>query len=287
VAELTSLLDAWRRDLAAWAVPGHISAAVSESPWVLPRQVFARRADRVASAPSGPSYDLAWAALDPPGSILDVGAGAGAACLPLLARATALSAVDSDAAMLALLAERAAAQGVTARCVHGSWPDVAPHVPVADVVTCHHVLYNVPGPAPFVTALTGHARRLVVTEITAAHPLVTLNELWLRFHGLRRPDGPVAADLLAILAALGLRPESRRWRRPGGADYASFDELTDVTRRRLCLPPGRAGEVADALIEAGIDPEHPADLGSSGREVVTIWWAGGAGRETARVTGTS
>jgi SAM-dependent methyltransferase len=277
VAELAGLLDAWRGDLAAWAIPGHISAAVTESPWVLPRQVFARRADRQAGTPSGASYDLAWAALDPPGSILDVGAGAGAASLPLLARAIALTAVDSDAAMLALLAERAAARGIRARCVHGSWPEAAPQVPAADVVTCHHVLYNVPALAPFVTALTAHARRLVVAEMTTTHPLVTLNELWLKFHGLRRPDGPTAADVLRILAAMGLRPGYRQWRRPGGADYASFDELTEVTRRRLCLPPGRAGQVADALVEAGADPGRPADLGSPGRDVVTIWWAGGAG----------
>ena len=287
MAELNSMLDAWRADLAAWAIPEHISAAVTESPWVLPRQVFARRADRLAGTPSGPSYDLAWAALDPPGSILDVGAGAGAASLPLLARATGLTAVDSDAAMLALLAERAAARGISARCVHGSWPEAAPQVPAADVVTCHHVLYNVPELAPFVTALTAHARRLVVTEITATHPLVTLNELWLKFHGLPRPDGPTAADALRILTAMGLAPGYRQWRRPGGADYASFEELTEVTRRRLCLPPERAGQVADALVEAGADPGHPVDLGSSGRDVVTIWWAGGAGQDTSQVRGIS
>ena len=282
MTELTGLLDAWRRDLAAWAIPEHISAAATESPWVLPRQVFARRADRLAGAPSGASYELAWAALDPPGAVLDVGAGAGAASLPLLARATALTAVDSDAAMLDLLAERSAAHGVSARCVHGSWPDAAAQVPAADVLTCHHVLYNVPDVAPFVTALSAHAARLVVTEMTTAHPLVTLNELWLKFHGLRRPDGPTAADLLRILAAMGLRPGCRRWRRPGGPDYGSFDELTDVTRRRLCLPPERAGQVADALVETGVDPGHPADLGSSGREVVTIWWAGIAGAGAGR-----
>ena len=287
MAELTGLLDAWQSDLAAWAIPEHISAAVTESPWVLPRQVFARRADRLAGTPSGASYDLAWAALDPPGSVLDVGAGAGAASLPLLGRATALTAVDGDAAMLALLAERATAQGVGVRCVHGSWPDAAPQVPAADVVTCHHVLYNVPGLAPFVTALTAHARRLVVIEITASHPLVTLNELWLRFHGLRRPDGPTATDVLRILVAMGLRPGYRRWRRPGGVDYASFEELTDVTRRRLCLPPERAAQVAGALVEAGVEPGRPVDLGSSGRDVVTIWWAGGAGEDTTEVRGIS
>ena len=269
---LSELLDGWRRDLASWAIPEEITAAVAESPWVLPRQVFARRADRLRAAPAGPSFQHAWAVLDPPGSVLDVGSGAGAACLPLLPRATHLTAVDTDAGMLERLSERVAPSPVGFDAVLGGWPDVAPLAGVADVVTCHNVLYNVPGVAPFVTALTAAGRRIVVTEMTAEHPLVSLNALWLRFHGLRRPTGPTAADLLRILDAMGLRPEHEAWRRPGGRDYADFAELVDVTRRRLCLPAERTGEVAEALVESGADPEHPVDLGTSGREVVTIWW---------------
>jgi hypothetical protein len=187
--------------------------------------------------------------------------------------------VDSDEEMLELLAGRAAARGVTARTVRGTWPEVAGQVPAADVVTCHHVLYNVPGLAPFVTALTERARRLVVAETTAEHPLVALNELWLRFHGLRRPQSPTADDLLRILTAMGLRPGHQRWHRPSAVDYESMEELAEVTRRRLCLPPERAGEVAQALAEAG--PEHAIGQASAGREVVTIWWRGSA------VSGTS
>jgi SAM-dependent methyltransferase len=275
--DLPDLLDRWRADLAAWAIPEQITAAVADSPWVLPRQVFARRADRVSAAPSGPSFERAWAALDPPGSVLDVGSGAGAACLPLLPRITSLTAADADADMLEQLSQRAAAAGVVARTVLGRWPETAALAGPADVVTCHNVLYNVAEVAPFVTALTGSARRTVVAEMTAQHPLVSLNDLWLKFHGLRRPVSPTAADLVEILTALGLRPGHQAWRRPSGRDYASFDELVDVTRRRLCLPPGRGPEVAEALTGSGVDPEHPVDLGTSGREVVTIWWDGTAG----------
>ena len=273
---LTDLLAAWRADLASWAIPDHILAATPESPWVLPGQVFARRADKLSAGPAGPSFERAWDALDPPGSVLDVGSGPGAACLPLLPRTTSLTAVDADEPMLALLRERTTARGVQARCVTGRWPQVAPQVAAADVVTCHHVLYNAPDLGPFLTALTDHARRQVVVEISASHPLTSLNELWLRFHGLRRPDRPTADDVLAILCAMGVRTGHQSWTRPEGADYTSFAELADVTRRRLCLPPQRAGDVADALIDAGVDPEHPQDLGSSGRDVMTIWWAGRA-----------
>ena len=271
---LTELLSTWRGDLSAWAIPERITSAVAESPWVLPRQVFARRADRLTGAPGGASYERAWEALAPSGTVLDVGSGAGAACLPLAPRATTVTAVDSDERMLAMLAERADGIGLGLRPVAGQWPAVAPQVPPADVVTCHHVIYNVPDVEPFLAALTSHARRRVVVEITTVHPLTALSPLWLRFHGLTRPTGPTAADLLAILSEMGLKARHTEWSRPAEADYASFPELVDVTRRRLCLPPERANEVEAALLDMGIMREEPGDLGSSGRDVVTIWWEG-------------
>jgi len=274
VPSLTELLSTWRGDLSAWAIPERITSAVAESPWVLPRQVFARRADRLTGAPGGASYERAWEALAPSGTVLDIGSGAGAACLPLAPRATTVTAVDSDERMLAMLAERADGIGLGLRPVAGQWPAVAPQVPPADVVTCHHVIYNVPDVEPFLAALTSHARRRVVVEITTVHPLTALSPLWLRFHGLTRPTGPTAADLLAILSEMGLKARHTEWSRPAEADYASFPELVDVTRRRLCLPPERANEVEAALLDMGIMREEPGDLGSSGRDVVTIWWEG-------------
>jgi SAM-dependent methyltransferase len=275
-AAVAGLADRWRSDLAAWAIPEHICAAVVDSPWVLPRTVFARRADRFVATPSGPSFEREWAALDLHGSVLDVGSGAGAASLPLLPRCTALTAVDAEQDMLDLLADRAANSGVPVRLMPGQWPDVAAEAGTADLVACHHVVYNVPYIVPFLLALTAAARRTVVLEMTSEHPLVALNPLWLRFHGLVRPTGPIADDLLAILAEMSVDASSTRWSRPGGRDYASFAELTDVTRRRLCLPPERAAEVSDAIMDLGVDPDRPMDLGSADRDVVTIWWPGRA-----------
>ena len=276
MASLTELLSRWREDLAAWAIPDSITAGVAESPWVLPRQVFARRADRLRRAPGGPSYERAREALAPAGSVLDIGSGAGAACLPVAPCITTLTTVDTDEPMLGLLAERAGRAGLEPQVMPGRWPDIAGQVPPADVVTSHHVLFNVPDLGPFLAALSGHARRRVVVEIAAAHPLTSLNPLWLRFHGLKRPERPTAADVLDILAAMGLRPVHTEWSRPAEADYQSMAELVDVTRRRLCLPPGQASEVEAALMDLGTDPGHPGDLGSSGRDVVTIWWEGTA-----------
>jgi SAM-dependent methyltransferase len=272
----SDLLERWRSDLESWAIPPEILAATSESPWVLPRQLFARRAELSLASPSGPSFERAWEALATPGSVLDIGTGAGAACLPLAPRATAITAVDSDDRMLSVLADSAHRLGTDVRGICGRWPDVAGDVEPADVVTCHHVVYNVADLGPFVAELTAHARRLVVVEITARHPLTPLNPLWERFHGLARPNVPTADDALAVLDALGLAPSHELWSPRRESEYEAFEDLVEVTRRRLCLDPSRADEVASALLELGAERGRPADFTRPGMDLVTIWWSGRA-----------
>ncbi|MFB9906352.1 class I SAM-dependent methyltransferase [Allokutzneria oryzae] len=261
-----SALLRWRESLAAWAIPPEIRA--EESPWVLPREVFVRRADRQLERREGASLRLAEEAIGPSGgTVLDIGAAAGAASLPLRG-ATEITAVDGDAELLAEFSRRADG----ARTVLGHWPAVAASCTVADVVVCHHVAYNVPDLAPFVAALTAHARRLVVLETAERHPLTALNPLWRHFHGVERPSGPTADDLVDCLRELGIEPRVDRWRRAPAAEHPDFAALVEATRRRLCLPPSRLSEVDVQLREFGIDPALPPDLGSSGDDVVTLSW---------------
>src|SRR3954471_3085470 len=166
-----SAVESWREQLAAWAIPPPIVDAPADSPWVLPHTVFIRRADRQIAEPVGASYAAALAALERPGTVLDVGAAAGAASLPLAPHLTAVTAVDADAVLLEAYGQRAKALGLPANLVHGQWPQVADAVPAADVVVCGHVLYNVSDLPPFVAALNARARRLVVAELTERHPL--------------------------------------------------------------------------------------------------------------------
>lgn len=273
----TELSRAWAEDLAAWRIPEPIMTAADESPWVLPTEVFSRRADRQLANPTSPSYTQAMAALPNDGTVIDVGAAGGAASLPLAPRMTRLTAIDTHEPLLADLTRRAAPLGIELSTVHGCWPDVAAQVPAADVVVCHHVVYNVTDLVPFITALTAHARRRVVVEITARHPLTALNPYWREFHDLQRPTGPTADRVVDLLHSLGLPVHTERWTRPAAAEYQSFTSLVEVTRRRLCLPPQRADEVAAALRRHGITEHQPPDLGSSGRELVTIWWPGDTG----------
>ena len=75
-------------------------------------------------------------------------------------------------------------------------------------MVCHHVLHNVVDLPPFVRALTAAARRGVVVEMLAEHPMAWLDPLWERFHDLHRPPSATADDAVAVLRELGIDPAS-------------------------------------------------------------------------------
>jgi SAM-dependent methyltransferase len=252
----------WRDALAAWRIPDPVLAAAPEDPWACPPEAF--RAD---DAPQGdtPARGRARAALPEGGTVLDVGCGGGAASLPLVPPAGWVVGVDTSADLLRAFADAADARRVPHREVQGRWPDVtagadAPGVPVADVVVCHHVAYNVPDLAAFAHGLDAYARRRVVCELTGTHPLTWLGPLWRHFHGLDRPSGPTADLAADVLREAGLPVRVERTSRR--ARPLPPDLRAALARRRLCLPYAREPEVARLLAER---PDAP-------REVVTLWW---------------
>ena len=232
----------WAELLDSWAIPDEILYAAPESPWGFDPDCFAPS----SVADDTPSRQLALAVLDEGGTVLDVGCGAGAAGLALAPPAERVIGVDESPAMLDRFVAAAGERGVRVEPVEGTWPAVARRVRVAEVVVCHHVVYNVRDIVAFVVALTGRARRRVVVEMTSAHPGRWLAPLWQQFWELDRPEGPTAGDFLAVLAEAGIEPIVEQ-ATVAPQHLRSFADEVRLARRRLCLPRERDDEVAAAL----------------------------------------
>lgn len=236
-------------------IPAEILAAAPADPWQHDAADF-RPPDVPADTPS---RHAALELLGSGGTVLDVGCGGGDAAFGLVGPATEVVGVDRQRDMLDVFAAVARSRGVPFRTVLGQWPDCAAAAGNADVVVSHHVLHNVVDLPPFLLALTAAARRGVVVEMLAQHPMAWLDPLWERFHGLRRPRPATTDDAVAVLRELGISPTVTRWERrnPPRQDPA-------WVARRLCLGPERVGEVEEAL--AGADrPRIAATLSWSGR----------------------
>lgn len=255
----------WADQLAAWKIPDEILSQAREDPWKLTPNLFPPP-DPAAEAPDTPSRRRALEALGDGGTVIDVGVGAGAASLHLVPPATLVTGVDKNPEMLDAFKARARELGVKFRVFPGHWQEIARAVDPADLVISHHVVYDVPDLRAFALALTSHARRRVVVELTDRHPVVSANPLWKHFWDLERPEGPTAEDAIAVFRETGIEPEVERdvrpWRRRADPKtWAAF------TTRRLCLPPERQPEVEEALAQW---PDRTE------REIVTLWWPGQA-----------
>ncbi|MGZ8631447.1 MAG: class I SAM-dependent methyltransferase [Actinomycetota bacterium] len=277
--EAARVSDEWAAALGAWAIPAEILEAAPEPPYGFPAELFVRRGERaiddsLRSEPT-PTTVRALEALGDGGSVLDVGVGGGATCLPLAERCTGLVAVDGQAHMLEATAGLAQGLGVPVTALQGRWPDVAPRTPQADVAVCGHVAYNAPDLGEFLQELSTHARRRVVLELTDRHPLSWMNDLWLRFHDVIRPDRPCTEDAEAISRALGfdVRREGRvDTEDMAGSGFERREDAVALVRRRLCLTADRDDEIADTL---GLRLGKHRGLWSAGppqQSVVTLWW---------------
>ena len=216
--------DRWREQLAAWAIPDDDRRRTRRSRRGGSRRSASGGGARRRPLPTPtPTTRRALEALPAGGTVLDVGVGGGATSLPLAGRAGSIVGIDEQADMLEGFLANAAAAGVEARAVRGTWPDAAAEVEPADVVVAGHVFYNVAASSSRSRARSTRTPAAASSlELTERHPLDWMRDLWLRFHDLERPDGPTADD-----AARGARAS---WVSGGREDRLIAG---DVRRRRV------------------------------------------------------
>jgi SAM-dependent methyltransferase len=252
----------WAAALRRWAIPEDLVAAADESPYFFSPAVFTAAADAALERDDDTFSDsVACGALPDGGTVLDVGVGAGAASLRL--PAAHVIGVDHNAELLGAFTGRAARRGMRSTAIQGGWPDVESQTPTADIAVCHHVVYNVADLAGFAAALTSHAERRVVIELTAVHPMAWMAPYWHALHHMSQPDRPIADDAVAVLTQLGLDVRQRRWQRPVQMIGETDADAVARIARRLCLSADRHDELARLL--ARTPPPTT-------RDVVTLWW---------------
>ena len=251
----------WADALASWAIPKEILDQAPTSPWIHPVAQFTPP----EVIPDSPSHQRAREAMPEGGTVLDVGSGGGRASMALTPPAAHIIAVDTQSAMLDVAEREALSRGATFEAVLGGWPEVATDTPDADVVVCHHVVFNVADITPFLITLSSHARRRVVVELPYLHPLTHLNPLWEKFWGITRPTSPTAHDLLDCAREAGIDAQLEVWVDTawGARVGLPMEQRVEMARTRLCLPADRDDEVAAAIAEFGE---------STNREVATLWW---------------
>ena len=248
----------WRSDLDSWAIPQEILDQAEVAPWVHPPALFAL--PEIIS--ETPSHIKAREALPEGGSILDIGCGGGVATFAIAKSGNRVIGVDHQAEMLDMYSKNAKARDIESEVHEGFWPAIADQVPVADVVTVHHVVYNVGDIEPFLREADKHARKRVVLELPLAHPMTSASPGWKYFWNLVRPTSPTADDLLLVLNEMGINAHIEKF----SADFPleqSAEDIAERTRVRLCLPPARIDEVRSFLID------HPF---ATKRDLAVIWW---------------
>lgn len=248
----------WANALAQWAIPPEILAGAQTSPWIHPPVLFQIPEEINLTH----SHSRALDALPAGGSVLDIGCGGGIAAFALVPPAAHVIGVDHQSEMLEMFAQNAEKHNVSCEVYEGFWLDIAEKVPSADIVVCHHVVYNVSDIGLFLQELDSHAKARVVIEMPTHHPLTNMSAAWKHFWNLERPVQPTSGDLLEIRKEIGIDAHIQYWTGPL-RDRIDIEQDSEFMRIRLCLPPERLPEVRKYLVE------HPLP---KTREIATIWW---------------
>lgn len=215
---------------------------------------------------------------NPGSTVLDVGAGTGGWAIPMARHARKVTALEPSPAMLEVLEEAIAEEGVrNIEIVRGGWPDtrVDPH----DYSLCSHAMYGAADFRGFVGAMGKATRKTCMLLMRAPDHDGLMAQLATRIWGqpYDSTDFQVAYNALLQMGIFGnvLMGPPGQW---DPWSTASFDEAVEETMHRFKVTPGSGLEryvremLGARLTERDGRVCWPAEVRSA-----LIYWEGSAG----------
>ncbi len=188
------------------------------------------------------------------GTIIDVGAGTGFFCIPLVSGGHRVHAVEPSAEMLQILREKADSAAAEMITLHHdyfeSWPGVQ-----ADGLICVHTIYTFKDVGDSLDKMLRLAGKSVVI-MRADSGSVTLSDLLRRELNVDRPS-PVSVDgVLSILKNRGIAVTAHPIEQRRVSRFADLDLEARYYCRHLGLGEDRADAVR-SVIERSVRREGP------------------------------
>ncbi len=179
--KITDWVVLWRElvEIKALSHKGEAGATGEADVWRAKARAFDEGVKRRWATPDS-SRAFVMSQLDSDATLLDIGAGTGAWAVLMARRAGRVTAVEPSAAMIDVLREKLATDGITnVAVVQGTWPDVSmePH----DFSLCSHAMYACPDLPAFIRRMAASTQRTCFLVLRAP---------WLSRHRPRRLRRP-------------------------------------------------------------------------------------------------
>lgn len=279
MGEITDWAGLWR-ELSLAQRQRYQTRAAGKDAW----QGFAHRHQarairRWAKPDSSRATIAAHLAAVPGATLLDIGAGTGAWAAHLAPHAARITALDPSPAMIAVMRENLAAQGITnVEIVQASWPDAAaaPTITAHDFSLCSHAMYGAPDLPVFIRRMEQVTRRTCFLVLRAPAAGGVMAEAALRVWG-HPHDSPNFQVAYNLLLQMGIRAnvlfeEAGSWEPWTSATLT--DALDDVKRRLLLTTAEHDAFLLD-LLQRRLRQEDgrlvwPRDM----RSALVFWQAG-------------
>jgi hypothetical protein len=208
-------------------------------------------------------------------SLLDIGAGCGALCIPLTGAFERVVALDASAAMLDELQAEAASRGIdTIQTEVARWDAAEGRVGSFDVV----LVANVPGvldnPSIDIPRLERHANRFVflVLGTPGNANKFFLNELWPLIHGGKPARKPDYFSAYSALYEMNIFANVAVVEYDFDQPFSDVDEAVLFWKDHMRLTDDRWDDALREFLEEKLEPAEGRLWARMPKQSAVIWW---------------